>query len=428
MNGAADYKVQKSEYAYKNLHYYDWGTLDTDANASPGTLKNSSKSVTATKEELLKAITDAGVIGIESSSATVQLCTPSGGVSGNINTNANLNSDGSITYTTDKTGSDNYFYNIKQGDATYGPVRVDVYTYGVSDNIYVLDYSLPVELNEGEAGLTKNDVVSLASTNPYETEFAVAGISNSTSKYGNFEFNDPSLKYTLNKFMNDIDTTTVTVVVKEVGATSVTKTTGVTMTQTITTAPATVMYYEDDFADITYVGEDGNKWQLYDAIDENGNSMSNNEQSADQDSNYGSDPNYEEDKQGILTLDKTNLNEAEIQEADEALSGDASNGTIHAMKVEKTGRILSFDFKGTGFEIISRTTSNNYAVLSVEVKYHKDENDKEGEVVRQFPVITECVNGDLYQVPVISVTDLPYGSYTVTLRAAKSTESATRLV
>lgn len=429
LNGTADYKVQKQEYSFNSLHYYDWGVLNTDPNVVFGTLQGQSRSVTADKAELLKAITDAGVTGI-TNAAVIRLCTPSGATSGNINSKAVVNSDGSITYTGDKTGADTYFYQVKQGDAVYGPVRVDVYTYGIADNTYVLDYGLPVELNEGETALTTNDVVSLAGTNPYTTGYAVTGISNGTSNYGDFILNNSSLRYTLRKFMNDIDTVTVTIEVKEEGAAAVTKTTGVTMTQTVTTAPANVMYYEDTFADITYVGEDGNQWLLYEAVDEDGNKVTGDQQSADQNSNYGSDPNYDADQQGTLTLNTDDLTDDEINEVAATLDGDASNGTVHVMEVEKTQNILSFQFQGTGFEIISRTTSNDYAVLSVMVS--RKTTDAEGneitEIVKQFPVITECVNGDLYQVPVISVTDLPRDSYTVSLKAAASTAGTTRMV
>lgn len=433
LNGTADYKVQKQEYTFTPLHYYDWGTLDTSEGTVNGSLTGGkSKTVTATKNELLKAVTDAGVTLSSSVNASIELCTPSGGSSGNINTKAIINSDGSITYTANKTGADNYYYLVKDGTATYGPVRVDVYTYGVADNIYILDYSLPVELNDttvGETGVqtgfTANDVVSLGSSNPNTTSWSMIGISNATSNYGEFKQNDQSLTYKMNKIMNDEDSVQVTVEVKEAGATSVTKTTGVTMTQKIITAPASVVYYEDNFAGITYVGEDGNQWVTYETVDSEGNM-----QSADQDSNYGSDPNYDADKQGTLTANTAGLTDDEKEKAQNVidtvggtLEGDASNGTITATKVNTTGEILNFEFEGTGFEIVSRTTSNQYAVLSVKVT-----NTKTEEVVKQFPVITECENGDLYQVPIISVKDMPAGSYKVSLSAAASTSGTTRLV
>lgn len=435
LNGTADYVVQKQEYTYAPLHYYDWGTLDTSGEKSAVSLtKEGSKTVTAAKEELLEAVTKAGVVLDSPEDDVIELCTPSGGSSGNINTKAVVNADGSVTYTGDAVGADSYYYLVKDGTATYGPVRVNIYTYGVADNIYVLDYSLPVELNDTTVnengvttGFTSNDAVSLGLYNPNATEWSITGIGDATSNYGTFEFtpSDQSLKYTLNNIMNDEDSVTVTIEVKETGAEAVTKTTGVTMTQKIKTVPASVVYYEDDFAGITYVGDDGNQWVTYETFDSDGNM-----QSADQKSNYGSDPNYEADKQGELTANTDELTEDEkaaaidlIKSVGGTLEGDASNGTIHATQVKTTGEILNFEFDGTGFEIVSRTTSDKYAVLSVKVTDTATDS-----VVKQFPVITECVNGDLYQVPVISVKDLPAGHYKVSLSAAKSTATKTRIV
>jgi hypothetical protein len=99
----------------------------------------------------------------------------------------------------------------------------------------------------------------------------------------------------------------------------------------------------------------------------------------------------------------------------DVLVGDSSNGTIHVRDVvadDKPAEILNFTFVGTGFEILSRTTNADYAVLNVKV------TNTEGNLVRMLPVICECENGDLYQVPVISITDLERGTYNVQLQVA----------
>lgn len=402
LNGIASCQVQKQEYQFKPMHYYEW----------------MGRGVTATKAELIQPVLDAVKnSGITPENATITLCSASGQISdAGINSHAEFTNDG-IKYTGTATGADTYYYKVGK----YGPIAVTVYSYDVADNTYVLDYSLPVELNNDEDfGLRLNDTLNLSS-NPYATTDSITGISGSQGKYGTFEWKNPSLKYTMSDFMDGEDTTNVTIQILEEGATKVTTKTGVTMTQKITTVPASVVYYEDDFAGIKYnndttlVGEDGNKWELYESADAGG------QQSADPNSNYGSDPNYSEDKTGTLTLVDGNGNQVDSA----TLEGDASNGTIHKLTVKNTEDVLSFDFKGTGFEIISRTTSEKYAVISVKVE-KLVENDNSTEIVKQFPVITECKNGDLYQVPIISVTDLPYDRYKVTLSAAKSTTSATR--
>ena len=231
--------------------------------------------------------------------------------------------------------------------------------------------------------------------------------------------------------MNDVDTIEVTVRVAQPGVSFVEGVTGVTMTQTVTIAPANVMYYEDDFTGegaITYynTGSDlsGNIWAVYEG-DYKGY-----EQSSDQDMNYGTDPNYAEN--GSLIWDALFLSYLEgadqallpvvgadiamkapcyVSEDRFALYGDASNDTIHAMTVNHAGAatVMSFEFRGTGFEIIGRTTVSAYSVLTVKI-----ENLDNGEMTA-IPVITAGSVGDLTQVPVVASKGLAYGNYRVTV-------------
>ena len=70
----------------------------------------------------------------------------------------------------------------------------------------------------------------------------------------------------------------------------------------------------------------------------------------------------------------------------------------------------SFDFTGTGFEIISRT-GDQEGLIVVTVTSHGG-----GFVHRIFEVLNKSErNLELYQVPVVSMNDLPFGSYTVTI-------------
>lgn len=379
LNGIASCTVQKQKFQYNGLHYYEW----------------KGHGVTADKADLVKAVTD--VVG-SISNTTIQLCSPSGRTDGaGINDHAQVTANG-ITYVGTKTGADTYYYKV----GNYGPVAVTVYSYDVADNIYVLDYSLPVELNDSEHGLLVNDTLSLAE-NKYDTTATTLGMYENTSNYGKFKYSSDSttsLKYTLEKFMNGVDQVKIKVVVLENGASGVNgNKTGVEMWETVSVVPANVVYYEDDFTGITYIGKDGNKWTQ--------EGTNNGTQSADQNSPYGSDPNYSEDQ---LVSD----------------DGDASNGTLKSLTVKKTDNVMSFEFRGTGFEILSRTTQDAYAIVSVKVE--RKNSDGTYTVVKQFPVITECKSGDLYQVPIISVTGLDRAEYKVTLRAVGSTATTTRIL
>ncbi|MBR6826500.1 MAG: hypothetical protein IKM59_08140, partial [Oscillospiraceae bacterium] len=91
----------------------------------------------------------------------------------------------------------------------------------------------------------------------------------------------------------------------------------------------------------------------------------------------------------------------------------------------------SFNFKGTGFDIISRTGPEQ-ATIRVEVTHiKKDENgnvvyDENGNPkVEIAKAMTVNNKGELklYQIPVVSVQDLPFDEYTVTLWVNKAVDS-----
>ena len=412
LNGVATCTVQKQQFTYMGIHYYEW----------------KGKGVTATKAELIEAVTKAGVTN---PGTEIRLCGPNGKTDSTaVNENAEVTADG-IAYTGTKTGADTYYYKV--GD--YGPVAVTVYSYDVADNIYVLDYSLPVELNGADFGLMVNDTLSLAE-NKYPTTASTLGITNGSAieNYGTFAYgadeNLTSLKYTMNSFMNGEDSVKIKVQVLEDGADAVTTKTGVVMEETVKVVPANVVYYEDDFPGITYINTDKNGWAHYKTNDSEGN-----KQSADQNSPYGSDPNYQKDKGTTYTklvLDTSDLNAYQqnvinyLNQQLGLIGGDSSNGSLSALEVKETADVMSFEFRGTGFEIVSRTTQEQYAVVSVKVE--RKNEDGTYTVVKQFPVITESKGGDLYQVPIISVTGMDAAEYKVTLKAAGSTETKTRIL
>lgn len=412
LNGVASCTVQKQQFTYMGIHYYEW----------------MGKGVTATKAELIEAVTKAGVTD---PGTDIRLCGPNGKTDSTaVNGNAKV-TNGGITYTGTKTGSDTYYYKV----GNYGPVAVTIYSYDVADNIYVLDYSLPVELNGADFGLMVNDTLSLAE-NKYPTTASTLGITNgsATTNYGTFAYgadeNLTSLKYTMNSFMNGEDSVKIKVQVLEDGADAVTTKTGVVMEETVKVVPANVVYYEDDFPGITYINTDKNGWAHYKTNDSEGN-----KQSADQNSPYGSDPNYQKDKGTTYTklvLDTSDLNAYQqnvinyLNQQLGLIGGDSSNGSLSALEVKETADVMSFEFRGTGFEIVSRTTQEQYAVVSVKVE--RKNGDGTYTVVKQFPVITESKGGDLYQVPIISVTGMDAAEYKVTLKAAGSTETKTRIL
>ncbi len=80
----------------------------------------------------------------------------------------------------------------------------------------------------------------------------------------------------------------------------------------------------------------------------------------------------------------------------------------------------NFSFKGTGFDIISRTGSTQTSIR-VDVK------NAQGELVKAVTVINKG-ELELYQIPVVSVHDLPYGEYSVSIGVNKPVVSSIPLL
>jgi hypothetical protein len=205
------------------------------------------------------------------------------------------------------------------------------------------------------------------------------------------------------------------------------------------------MYYEDDFGAITYVNkgtdENGNIWAVFDSP------YKMEYQSPDQSENYGYDSGYAWPLSDILEFNPAFIKDADPDKIQAILDeifhgskedwpydddpddvenymeypaglllGDASNDTIHLLKVNQTSReeVLSFEFVGTGFEILSRTTWNDtYAVLTVRLDKLNDNGDWVFD--KAIPVISESIGGDLTQIPLVVMKDLEYGRYKVTV-------------
>jgi hypothetical protein len=252
LTGDAHWVVQKHELDVQDYHVYEWV----------------GKSVSLTQNELESHLVDAinkknenNDFVADTSATEIEITSASGKTEG-ANAKAKLTSENAITYTGSKVGVDTFYYKItikKSGANDYytAVIAVAVYSYDVADNIYVLDYNLPVRLSgtDSDSPLVNNDTHDLGIVNPLDPAWSITGISGATTNYGAFDLKDGVLTYRMQKFLNGEDHVTVTTQVLEEGQTTVTKYTGVTMTQTVSVVPASVMYYEDNF--ITYDEENG---------------------------------------------------------------------------------------------------------------------------------------------------------------------------
>ncbi|MDD7415377.1 MAG: Ig-like domain-containing protein [Eubacteriales bacterium] len=278
----------------------------------------------------------------------------------------------------------------------------------------VIDFGLPVDIN-----VMQNDLVSQvngqlygltpktdaapdfasAYTTPVASVTTVGGKLNLTYGHATIR-NDTTIRYTPSSMqMNQPE-----VFGYEVTGTSEVDGTTKYIRSTVTVIPATTIYYEDNFSNsdgtsyITY--NDGvSEWKLV------GEGVSG---TVVQDTdyvgggnNYGYDSHY--DNCATFSLGKAHKVTVKKEHYDSILADST-----------KTWPTASFRFTGTGFDVISLTNAAT-GMIMVQVRRTTD-----GEIVRSVFVDTYYsgaveVNGNLYQIPVINIYDLPHGTYDVTI-------------
>lgn len=286
--------------------------------------------------------------------------------------------------------------------------KITVLTYKATDKVYVFDYGLESNIAEKNAngdGLfqggtfyNKEATGDMATTAKLGKITAAEGNTQTTISGSDIVINkDESAKSAVTfkpiAFMDKVENYTYTADITKKNETLKPNNpeTGTTVTGTIKTMPANVVYYEDDFnADskiddgttkIVYTGTNSSKEGTPPAVKLT--------QSNGQTEQYGYDDAYTKG------------------------TGD-SNGTSRKMT---DGAKATFTFTGTGFDVIARTTSNTAGITYIVSK-------KVGEswtAVSVGAVDTYYANGDLYQIPVIHKDLLEKNTYKVTLRATEST-------
>ena len=290
-------------------------------------------------------------------------------------------------------------YTGSNSDGAIVNGTITVLTYKAIDKVYVFDYGLESNIaatNKNEDGLFQGgtfynaiatgdmDTTAKLGTITYvpdDTQTPQTTITGSGIEINKNGSANGAVTFKPIAFMDKVENYNYTADITKNGATLDSKNpeTGTTVHGTIKTMPANVVYYEDDFnkdgennsaVKIIYSGTkstDGEKVKL--------------EQSNDQSEQYGHDNAY--------------------------AKGDTySSGSSTKMEKNATA---TFTFKGTGFDIISRT---NTETGTIGVKVYEG-TDTSGTPIRNIPLITYYDDGDLYQVPVIHETDFDYDTYTV---------------
>ena len=278
---------------------------------------------------------------------------------------------------------------------------ITVYTYKATDKVYVFDYGLESNIADATTGdglfqdgtfyndkakdtvddtTAKLDQITSEASDIDDRQTEITGNQNAINRDGSAE---GEVTFKPIAFMDKVEKYTYTANITKVDTefNSANPETGTTVHGTIKTMPANVVYYEDNFNEKANSSNSAVKI-IY---SENNTSKDGTdvklEQSNDQSEQYGHDNAY-------------------------AYGDKYSSGS--STKMEKSAT-ATFTFKGTGFDIISRT---NTETGTIGVKVYKGEKAS-GEPIRNIPLITYYDDGDLYQVPVIHETDFDYGTYTV---------------
>lgn len=274
---------------------------------------------------------------------------------------------------------------------------------------FVVDFGLPVEIPFDDFGITNassNVTVSFDATDTKKTE--------RTGNYGvgKIDMTAQTVTYTLYK---TLDAKAPIPVYVSDGTN--------TLMRSVNIIPATSVYYEDSFAKFT----DGTgkaadaKWSI-----------------------VGNDGNVTEDKStsknqaltelGKMSTDDVYGHDAAYADSTKLSMGSARKVTVTSDMYEKgdtttTWPTATFTFKGTGFDVIS-LTDNNSGMISVKVyavggdgtetlEKTKYVNNYYGYVFKDGVwTVNNSANNALYQIPVIKVDDLAYGTHKVVITTA----------
>lgn len=256
-----------------------------------------------------------------------------------------------------------------------------------ADDRIVIDYGLPIRIDA-----LRNDVYNGGQIKLTDVTGA---------QYGKAECNDDgTITYTLTKPLDGIEKLTYTAsVTNDKGEVlNTAEDTPATATATISIIPATSMYYEENFGDGTDL------WVKYSngtvKWEPEGTATSNDYQETgyvgdDTDSTYGTDAAYLDDQQD-------------------------SNGTVmHASATKDLGlnaaAQFTYDFTGTGTTIYGRISpTTGYIQVKVTKLVNGEESGKS--TYRNIDTVVKSDGGELntlYNIPIYSDTDLPYGTYRV---------------
>ena len=254
--------------------------------------------------------------------------------------------------------------------ANYEFVFTNTFNASLKDDVVVLDYGKPVEID-----VLSNDVL-------YGSTRKVKDIVENNCQNGTLELtaDKSKVKYTPTRYMNSVDTAKYSVYLDKI-ANPTTKTANVSI------MPATSVYYEDDFGaddnsnpNVAIVWSEG--W--------NTDGKSQSETQSDKNSQYGWDDSYKDDT-------------------------GYSNGSAHVSS--QNFATATFRFTGTGVDVYSRTNEGVGKISTSLKKVTKNADGTETvKAIKYKSIDNLSISGDYYQIPTLNYDDLNYGTYEVTIK------------
>lgn len=390
---------------------------------------NTTKAVTLDKVIYVEAGKDGGTdYTIKDGEDTIEVKeakavdgTPSGEITVTPTANGTLNvnpTPANKTYEVEYTGK-----NKDSGVGVNGIITV--HTYALTDDVYVFDYGLKSDLADTTHGngMFQNDNLYI---NNVETTAKLTNFNTEELTQSSITLENSSLPLDLERyensagaqlkdgkkvifeptaFMNKQETATYGTTVYAPGKSTVqSPEDGVVLSDAdVKVMPADVVYYEDNFSGIELTAN---------ASKGTNNTAGNHEndlQSNENDTLHGNDNAYADDAQdsdgGSLVLSTDAYY-------------DESGNYIRPTKGSDT---VKFTFKGTGFDIVGRSSTKS-GILTVLYSWQEENGQTKSKIL---VVDTYFANGNLYQIPVVSVKDLEYREYTVQISLAASSRGNT---
>lgn len=171
--------------------------------------------------------------------------------------------------------------------------------------------------------------------------------------------------------------------------------------QTVKVIPATTVYYEDNFGDTT--DNDATNGIVYSGS------------WAEVDETDGTTPEDKQDNKDVTDKDGHQYGSDDSYQNDTKLS----NGSAKVTTGDGTASAsATFTFKGTGFDLISRT--NNSTGL-IQYKIYRGDKAEGTPIFKQnLNTVYKDEGGDLYQIPVINWSSETYDTYTVKITVSRN--------